>query len=247
MNLRMKGMENQYLFNLQCFKHNGESDNVTSLLQPPIRLALNKDTIFDCVSPITKAYKYSQDSSYTKISNSLFGGFSHDSITKFGIELLGIFIQGTDTNTMEPIIAPKCLLQINGGHTAVDLVNWLISVMTKHINIKGSAYHKIQSYLERTDHDYDSNVSLPEYFKLGVLHHINKNDQEIQIETKSMPIANTGDGVVLNGRVSRLLCLCYGLDAPCYHCAARSSDLAMKQMVKSKTVSVPLSLLTKSY
>ena len=37
---------------------------------------------------------------------------------------------------MEPITAPKCLLQINGGHTAVDLVNVLISVLAKHINIK---------------------------------------------------------------------------------------------------------------
>ena len=32
----MKGLENQYLFNLQCFKLDGESENVTSLLQPPI-------------------------------------------------------------------------------------------------------------------------------------------------------------------------------------------------------------------
>ena len=51
----MKGMENQYLFNLQCFKHDGESQNVTSLLEPPIRIA----------------YKYSQDLSHTTISNSL--------------------------------------------------------------------------------------------------------------------------------------------------------------------------------
>ena len=68
----MKGMENQYLFNLQCFKHDGESQNVTSLLEPPIRIALNKDTIYDCVSAFIKAYKYSQDLSHTTISNSLF-------------------------------------------------------------------------------------------------------------------------------------------------------------------------------
>ena len=140
---------------------------------------------------------------------------------------------------MEPIIALKCLLQINGGHTAVDLANCLISVIAKHINIKGSAYHKIQSYLETTHHDYDSNVSPTEYFKLGVIHYVNKNDKEIDIETKNMPIANTGDGIALNGGTSLLLCLCYGFDAPCYQCAAHSSDLVMKQMAKSKTMSVP--------
>ena len=70
----MKGMENQYLFNLQCFEHDGESENVTSLLQPPIRIALDKES----ASAIMKAYKYSQDLSHTKISNSLFGNFSHD-------------------------------------------------------------------------------------------------------------------------------------------------------------------------
>ena len=104
--LSVKGTENQYLFNIQCFKHGGESENVTSLLQPPIRIALSKDTIYDCVSAIIKAYKISQDLSYKKISNSLFLDFSHDSITKFGMGLLDIFIQGTDINTMEPIIAP---------------------------------------------------------------------------------------------------------------------------------------------
>ena len=127
----MKGMKNQYLFNLQCFKHDGESENVTSLLQPLIRIALSKDTIYDCVNAIMKAYKNSQDSSYTKISNSHYWDVSHDSITKFGMELLGMSIQVTDINIMEPIIAPKCLLQINGGHTAVDLANCLISVIAK--------------------------------------------------------------------------------------------------------------------
>ena len=36
----MKGLENQYLFNLQCFDLDGESENLTSLLQPPIRIDL---------------------------------------------------------------------------------------------------------------------------------------------------------------------------------------------------------------
>ena len=58
----IKGTENQYLINLQCFKHDGESENVTSLLRSPIRIALKEDVIYDCVSAITEAYKNSQKS-----------------------------------------------------------------------------------------------------------------------------------------------------------------------------------------
>ena len=95
------------------------------------------------------------------------------------MELLGKFTQVTDVNTMEPIIVPKCLLQINGGNTAVNLAKCLILAIAKYINIKGSAYYKIQSYLERTNHDYDSHISLLEYFKLGVTYCVNKNNEEI--------------------------------------------------------------------
>ena len=52
------------------------------------------------------------------------------------MELLGIFIQDTDINTIEPIIAPTCLLQINGDHTAADVANYLIWVIAKEIDIK---------------------------------------------------------------------------------------------------------------
>ena len=83
---------------------------------------------------------------------------------------------------------------------------------SKTLNIiKRSVYRKFQSYLERTDHDYNSNVSPSEYFKLRVIHHVNKNDKEIHIETKNMPIANIVDWVALNEGVSCLLCLCYCL------------------------------------
>ena len=33
--------------------------------------------------------------------------------------------------------------------------------------------------------------------------------------------------------------LCYSLDAPCYHCPAHGSDIVIKRMSKSKTMSVP--------
>lgn len=52
-------MENQYIFNLH-FRFDGESENVTSLLPPPIRIVLNEGTIYDCVSAVTKAYKTSK-------------------------------------------------------------------------------------------------------------------------------------------------------------------------------------------
>ena len=36
----MKVMENQYLVNSQCFKNDGESETVTSFLQPPYQNCL---------------------------------------------------------------------------------------------------------------------------------------------------------------------------------------------------------------
>ena len=57
--ISIKGMENQYIFNLH-FRFDGESENVTSLLPPPIRIVLNEGTIYDCVSAVTKAYKTSK-------------------------------------------------------------------------------------------------------------------------------------------------------------------------------------------
>ena len=73
-------MENQYIFNLH-FRFDGESENVTSLLPPPIRIVLNEGTIYDYVSAVTKAYKTSKYWSYTKLSKSLLWGFSPDSIS----------------------------------------------------------------------------------------------------------------------------------------------------------------------
>ena len=73
---------------------------------------------------------------------------------------------------------------------------------------------------------------------LRVIHHVNKNNKEIHVDTTNIPIANTGNGVTLNGRTSCLLCLWYGLDAPCYHCAAHSSYLVMKWMSEPRIMSV---------
>ena len=87
----MIGSENQYEFTKECFLN-----GALEVLQPPIRYALNKDTIYDCVGAITQAYKHSENSVYSKINNALFWGLSHDAIIKFGIDFLGVFIQVTD-------------------------------------------------------------------------------------------------------------------------------------------------------
>ena len=92
--------------------------------------------------------------------------------------------------------------------------------------------------MEITDHDYNWNVSPQGYFKLRVIHHVNKNNKEIHVDMTNMPIANTGNGIALNGRASCLLCLWYALDATCYHCAAHSSDLVMKGMLEPRIMSV---------
>ena len=69
---------------------------------------------------------------------------------------------------------------------AVDLAKCLVSILAERVKIKGTVYHKIQSYLARTDHDYNSNISPQEYFRLGLLHHVKKK-KKIHIETKIMP------------------------------------------------------------
>ena len=113
--MSMHGMETQYLFNMEVFKNELVPDCYKKLIQPPIRIALNKDTIFDCVSSILKTYSEQPQKKYTKIKNSLFWGFAHDGILKLGMDFLGIFIQGTDEETVEPITAPHRLLHIKGG------------------------------------------------------------------------------------------------------------------------------------
>ena len=92
-----------------------------------LELALNKEIIHDCISAVTEAYKSSQNSSYAKISNSVFWSFSHGSITKFEWSFLAYSLQA-----MEPIIASKCLLQFTGDHTTLDC---LFSVKANHIKI----------------------------------------------------------------------------------------------------------------
>ena len=98
----MKGMESQYLFNLECFKNEMVDNEVKNMLMPPIRMALNSETIHDCVKAITSSHVDSPSSDFQKIKKPNFWGFSYDSIIKFGIDFLGIFIKGVNCEEGTP-------------------------------------------------------------------------------------------------------------------------------------------------
>ena len=70
-------MESQYIFNREAFKNDAAPKEAMKHIQPPIRMALNKDIICDCVNTITAAYKNSPDSTYAKIASSLFWSFGY--------------------------------------------------------------------------------------------------------------------------------------------------------------------------
>ena len=63
----------------------------------------------------------------------------------FGV--LGIFIKGTDPDSMKSVNAPKRLMKIKGGHTGVDLVNYLIGAIAEHSDVRNSAFNTIHSKL----------------------------------------------------------------------------------------------------
>ena len=59
------------------------------------------------------------------------------------------------------------------------------------------------------------------YFKLGKLEQYDEEKKEIIIRADSnLPIANTGDGVAVNIKASRILREVYGLVSPDFRCAA---------------------------
>ena len=47
----MQSMESKYLFNREVFKNEAAPKETMNLIQPPIRMALNKDTIYDALMP----------------------------------------------------------------------------------------------------------------------------------------------------------------------------------------------------
>ena len=232
----MKGMESQYLFNLECFKNEAVQPEVKRLLMPPIRMALNPSTIYNCVQTITAGHRSSPSSAFQKVQKSPFWGFIHDSIIKFGMDFLGIFIKGVDSDTIRPVSTPLCLEHIKRGHTGVDLANYLVSAIASHLKVKDSAFNTISS--EVTALEGAAMEPPPEFFKLGTVKSVNQADKEIHIQLSDMPVANNGDGVATNGKAARLLSVCYVLDSPSVHCAAHGSDLVMKRMATSKTMSV---------
>ena len=226
----MKGMETYYLMN----KDNNKN------LDPPLRVSLDEhdDHIYKCIDSIIQMKRSDPRSSYHKAHNSLFWGFSHDAINKFGKDLLGVFIQGVDQDTVEPIVCVERLKQIPGGHTGELVADHLVKVMCEVMSVQNSAFDEIGRYLEGSE-GYDDRIKPLDFFKLGKIIQVNREEMEIHIKLDNTPIANTGDGVASNGKASRLLYLCYGFATPSYHCATHSADLVVKRMAKSKTMSVP--------
>ena len=236
--LAVTSMKKQYLFQKQCLENEGHTEAL-KVQQPPIRYALSKGTIYDCVSAITEAYRKSPDCVYKKIDDSFFWGFSHDLIIKFGNDYLGVFIQGCDRDETAPVSALHKLAKIKGGHSAVDIANYLTGIITGYLSVPNSAFHCIGGILDENEKDYNPMVKPPEYMKLGTIQRVDIEAKEIYIELKNMPVANTGDGVFSNMKAARLLVLCYGLETLHFWCATHSTDLVLKRMATSKTMCVP--------
>ena len=98
-------------------------------------------------------------------------------------------LRGIDSS-LNPLNVPYALRRMKGGVTAFDTANDLLSFIISYNYIKNSAYEAVQKYFVEDDE------VPPTYFKLGTLHEIKEDQQEIHITlAKSMPIANTGDGV----------------------------------------------------
>ena len=105
--------------------------------------------------------------------------------------------------------------------------------------MSNSAFHTVGAILEENDQDYDSMKKPSDYMKLGKLDRIDYESKEIFIKCSNLPVANTGDGVSSNMKAARLMTACYGLDTIQFWCAAHSTDLVLKRMATSKTMSVP--------
>ena len=224
-----KGMESFYLLNKEKNKN----------LDIPLRVSIDDhdDRIYQCVAAIIKSKQCNPNSTYAKIRKSAFWGFSHDGITKFSKDLLGVFLQGVDEDG-DPLVAVERLRRIPGGHTGETIAEHLVTVIADVLDVEKSAFDEIYRLLEGTD-GYDDRIKPPEFFRLGKILRIDQESKEIHIKAENTPIANTGDGVASNGKASRILCCCYGFGTPSYHCSCHSVDLVIKRMAKSKTMSVP--------
>ena len=65
------------------------------------------------------------------------------------------------------------------------------------------------------------------------------------IPDKSMPVANTGDGVAVNKKASRIPFDLYGIKCPNFHCTAHMASDVIKCMTTSKTTFQKLPICTK--
>ena len=65
------------------------------------------------------------------------------------------------------------------------------------------------------------------------------------IPDKSMPVANTGDGVAVNKKTSRIPFDLCGIKCPNFHCTAHIASDIIKCMTTSKTTFQKLPIYTK--
>ena len=146
-------MEAQYLSDRTCLQNEQQIEAV-KYLQPPIRMALNKETIYNCVLAITETHRHDNNSQFAIIKDSIFWGFFHDSVSKFSMELVGVYLQGIDSDTVEPVIVPHGLRRIKGGYTAVDLgnkMNWIKFYSLTHLRyVTNSVIHDSTSITHYT-------------------------------------------------------------------------------------------------
>ena len=82
----------------------------------------------------------------------------------------------------------------------------IYSFIISYNKIKESAYETIQSHFARSSSEKPNFLLPPTYFKLGQLHEINEDKQEIGITFgNSMPVANTGGSIAVNKKAARIL------------------------------------------
>ena len=116
----------------------------------------------------------------------------------------------------------------------------IYSFIISYNKFKESAYETIQSHFARSAGEEPNFLLPPTYFKLGQLHEINEDKQEIGITFgNSVPVANTGDSIAVNKKAARILLDLYDIKSPDFCCAAHIASGVVKHMVTSKTMNVP--------
>ena len=125
---------------------------------------------------------------------------------------------------------------------AYDIVDDLLKTYIKHCKVPDSAYQTIKDFMPPEYMPQDSFIEpeRPEYFKLASVQKVlSATNKEIHLDMSiDLPVANTGDGVAVNTKASRLMSELYGMMSPGYRCAVHAADGTLKRICKYKTMSV---------